>query len=91
MKNSMKNSTGTETLSGVPAMSLLQKQQSTRTSPSSSSSSGIAVLYHCWSLCKQFGKFLVRLRKARASILEARRHHIRRCIKLGSGLGGSRG
>lgn len=28
MKNSMKNSTGTETLSGVPAMSLQQKQQS---------------------------------------------------------------
>jgi hypothetical protein len=55
MKNPMKNSTDTEILSGVPAISLLQKQQSTQTSRSSSSCPGIAVLYHCWSPCKPFG------------------------------------
>jgi hypothetical protein len=47
MKNSMKNSMSTETLSGVPEMSLQQKQESTQTSHSGSSSSGTEVLYHC--------------------------------------------
>ena len=68
MKNSMKNSTDTEILSGVPAISLLQKQQSTQTSRSSFSSPGIAVLYHCWSPCKPFGsspKFLSKTAKGK--------------------------